>query len=44
MGIIWTFVAASDESTFEIGAVFSLWMVTLFLSVVAMKLHVKIKD
>ena len=43
-GIIWTFVAGWDEGPLEIVAFFSLWVGTLFLSVVAMKLHLKLKD
>jgi hypothetical protein len=43
-GTIWTFVDSSDKAPLEIVAFFSLWMVTLFLSVVAMKLHAKMKD
>jgi putative copper export protein len=39
VGLVWTFVAGWDEATFEVIAWFSLWVVTLVLSVVVMKLR-----
>ena len=38
-GIIWTFIAGWKEEPFEIIGFFSLWVVTLLFSVVAMKLR-----
>jgi hypothetical protein len=38
-GIVWTFVAGWEETAFEIVAFFSLWVSTLVLSVVVMKLR-----
>ena len=37
-GVVWTFVAGYKEAAFEIVAFFSLWVVTLVLSVVVMKI------
>ncbi len=39
VGIVWTFVAGWKEQTFQVIAWFSLWVVTLVLSVVVMKLR-----
>ena len=39
MGFVWTFVAGWKETAFEIVAFFSLWVVTLVLSVVVMKMR-----
>ncbi len=39
VGMVWTFVAGWKETTFEVIAWFSLWVVTLVLSVVVMKLR-----
>jgi hypothetical protein len=39
MGFVWTFVAGWKETTSEVVAFFSLWVVTLVLSVVVMKMR-----
>ena len=38
-GIVVTFIVGWEETAFEIAAFFSLWVVTLVLSVVVMKLR-----
>jgi hypothetical protein len=39
MGFVWTFVAGPKETAFEVAAYFALWVVTLVLSVVVMKMR-----
>jgi hypothetical protein len=39
MGFVWTFVAGMNESAFQVATYFALWVVTLVLSVVVMKMR-----
>jgi hypothetical protein len=38
MGFVWTFVAGMKETAFQVAVYFALWVVTLVLSVVVMKM------
>ena len=42
-GFAWTFIATSEETAFEVVAYFSLWVVTLVLSVLVMRLTQTLK-
>jgi len=42
-GLVWTFVTTNKRTAFEVVAFFSLWVVTLVLSVVVMKLRKKLE-
>jgi hypothetical protein len=42
-GFVVTFTSGSDETAFEIAAFFALWVVTLVLSVLVMKLTQTLK-
>jgi hypothetical protein len=39
MGFVWTFVAGMNETAYEVATYFALWVVTLVLSVVVMKMR-----